>query len=57
MLFPFPFIILVLNEKMLWVADPLLGKGRDISNIQQSLLSNGFANKHVCTATIRNSNT
>jgi hypothetical protein len=34
--------------------DPLLGNDREISKIQ--LLSNGFANKHICTATTENIN-
>jgi hypothetical protein len=38
---------------ILWHIDPLLGNDRERSVvIQQSLLSNDFANKHVSTAII-----
>jgi hypothetical protein len=33
----------------MWHVDPLLGNDREISYMQQPLLSNGFANKHVST--------
>jgi hypothetical protein len=36
--------------------DPLLAKDREKATIQQPLLSNSSANKHVYTATIGNSN-
>jgi hypothetical protein len=32
--------------------DPVLGNGSEISNLQQPLLNNGFANMHVFSATI-----
>jgi hypothetical protein len=39
----------------LWHFDPLLGYDREISKKQQPLLSNGFTNKHIRTATVENS--
>jgi hypothetical protein len=36
----------------MWHVDPLLGNDREKTAIKQPLLSNGFTNKHVSTATI-----
>jgi hypothetical protein len=43
-----------LKEGAMWHVDPLLDNDREVSKIQQALLSNGFANKHLCMATVRN---
>jgi hypothetical protein len=40
------------RENILWHVVPLPGKDRVIKNIQQPLLSNGFANKHVSPSMI-----
>jgi hypothetical protein len=40
----------------MWRVDPLLGNDSEISKSTKPLLSNRFGNKHVCTATIGNSN-
>jgi hypothetical protein len=36
----------------MWQVHPLLGNDRERTAKQQPLLSNGFGNKHVSTATI-----
>jgi hypothetical protein len=40
----------------LWHVDPFLATTTKEEAAKQSLLSNGFANKHVGKATVRNSN-
>jgi hypothetical protein len=44
----------VFYQSILWHVDPLLGNDHE-TNKKQPLLRNGFASKHVCTATNGNS--
>jgi hypothetical protein len=42
----------IILDRILWHVDPLLGNNSERSHYTKLLLSNGFANKVVSTATI-----